>query len=50
MGGFVILDVDSKEVIWVGQYYGPRQTNNEAKSFAIQDALLKVTPKAYLEL
>ena len=27
-----------KEVIRAGQYYGPGWTNNEAKSFAIQDA------------
>ena len=39
MGGFIILDMDSKEVVWAGQYYGPRQTKNEAESFAIQDAL-----------
>ena len=39
MGGFVILDMDGKEVIWSGQYYGPGQTNNEAKSFAVWDAL-----------
>ena len=39
MGGFVILDMDCKEVVWAGRYYGPGQTNNEAKSFAIQDAL-----------
>ena len=39
MGGFVILDMDGKEVIWAGHYYGPGWTNNEAKSFAIWDAL-----------
>ena len=39
MGGFVILDTDGKEIVWVGQYYGPGQTNNEAKSFAIWDTL-----------
>ena len=31
--------MDGKEVIWAGQYYGPGRTNNEAESFAIQDAL-----------
>ena len=39
MGSFVILDMDGKKVIWAGQYYGPAQTNNEAESFTIQDAL-----------
>ena len=39
MGGFMILDIDSKEVIQAGQYYGPGQTNNEVESFAIWDAL-----------
>ena len=39
MGGFVILDMDGKEVVWAGQYYGPGCTNNEAKSFTIQDTL-----------
>ena len=39
MGRFVILDIDGKEVIQAGRYYGPGQTNNEADSFAIQDAL-----------
>ena len=38
-GGFVILDMDGKEVVWAGQYYGPGWTNNKAESFAIQDAL-----------
>ena len=33
------MDTDGKEVIWAGQYYGPGRTNNEAESFAIQDAL-----------
>ena len=36
---FVILDMDDKEVVWVGQYYGLGQTNNEAKSLEIWDAL-----------
>ena len=31
--------MDGKEVIRAGQYYGPGQTNNEAESFAIRDAL-----------
>ena len=35
----MILDMDGKEVVQAGQYYGPGWTNNEAKSFAIQDAL-----------
>ena len=39
MGGFMILDIDGKEVIWAGQYYGPGQTNNKAVSFAVQDTL-----------
>ena len=39
MGGSMILDMDGKEVIRAGGYYGPGQTNNEAKSFAIWDAL-----------
>ena len=39
MGRFMILDMDSKEVVWAGQYYGPGQTNNKAESFAIRDAL-----------
>ena len=39
MEGFIILDVDGKEVIWAGQYYGPGWTNNEAESFAIRDTL-----------
>ena len=39
MGGFMILDVDGKEVVQAGQYYGPGWTNNEAESFAIWDAL-----------
>ena len=29
----MILDMDGKEVIQAGQYYGPGWTNNEAKSF-----------------
>ena len=39
MGRFVILDMDGKEVVQAGHYYGPGWTNNEAKSFAIWDAL-----------
>ena len=39
MGRFVILDMDGKEVIRAGQYYGPEWTNNEVKSFTVQDAL-----------
>ena len=39
MGGFMILDMDGKEVVQAGQYYGPGQTNNEAESFAVQDPL-----------
>ena len=35
----MILDMDSNEVVWAGQYYGTGQTNNEAESFTIQDAL-----------
>ena len=35
MGGFMILDMDSKEVVRAGQYYGPGWTNNEAKSFTV---------------
>ena len=36
---FMILDTDCKEVICVGQYYGPGWTNNEAESFTVWDAL-----------
>ena len=39
MGGFIILDGDGKEVILAGRYYGPGQTNNEAESFAMWDAV-----------
>ena len=39
MGGFVILDTDGVEIVWAGRYYGARYTNNEAKSFAVQDML-----------
>ena len=39
MGGFVILDVDGKEVIQAGRYYGPGWTNNKAESFTVRDAL-----------
>ena len=39
VGRFVILDMDGKEVVWAGQYFGPGWTNNEAKRFAIWDAL-----------
>ena len=39
MGGFMILDMDGKEVVWAGQSYGTRQTNNEAESFTVQDTL-----------
>ena len=39
MGGFMILDIDGKEVFQAGQYYGPEQTNNEAESFAVHDTL-----------
>ena len=39
MGRSVILDIDEKEVIQAGEYYSTGQTNNEAKSFAVQDTL-----------
>ena len=38
-GGFVILDHHHQEVVRVGRYYGPGRTNNEAKAFALRDAL-----------
>ena len=38
-GRFVILDMDGKEAVQAGQYYGPGWTNNETESFAIWDAL-----------
>ena len=39
MGGFLILDMDGKEVVWAGRYYGSGWTNNEAESFAVRDTL-----------
>ena len=39
MGRFVILDMDGVEIIWSGLYYSTGCTNNEAKSFPIQDTL-----------
>ena len=39
MGGFVILDGEGKEVVCARRYYGPGQTNNEAESFAMRDAV-----------
>ena len=38
-GGFVILDGDGHKVVRAGRFYGPGRTNNEAESFAMQDAL-----------
>ena len=37
--GYIILDEDSVEIIWAGQYYGGGYTNNKAESFALYDAL-----------
>ena len=39
MGGFVILNGEGQEVVRAGRHYGPGQTNNEAESFAMQDAV-----------
>ena len=39
MGSFAILDMDSVEIIRAGQYYSARQTNNNAKHFALWNAL-----------
>ena len=35
----MILDVDSKGVVWAGHYYGPGHTNNKAERFAVWDTL-----------
>ena len=35
----MILDMDGKEVVRAGCYYGPGWTNNEAESFAVRDTL-----------
>ena len=39
MVGFVFLDMDRVEIIWARQYYGDKQTNHEAESFAIWSTL-----------
>ena len=39
LGSFIILEVDSVEIVWAGQCYGAKCPKNEAKSFVLWDTL-----------
>lgn len=47
MGGFVILDVDGKEMVRARRYYGAGLPNNDVESFTILDAFDFLTKLVY---